>query len=179
MTARRTSLGLVQVYTGDGKGKTTAALGLAFRAMGYGLRVTIVQFLKGEKKPGEVLMAEKLEPQIKFYRFGTGQFIINRTPTVEEIQLAKQGLETARRLMDSGQCDILILDEISHAVNLRLISSEELIAFIEEKPRSVELILTGRNFPDEVLEKADLISNIQSLKHPFNQGIPARRGIEY
>ncbi len=171
--------GLVQIYTGDGKGKTTAALGLALRAMGHGLSVAVVQFLKGEDKPGEVLFAEKIAPSMGFYRFGTGDFIIGRSPSQEEIRLAEQGVGIISKLMSEQTVDLLILDEVSHAVNLGLITVNVVVDLINARPQAMELVLTGRDFPEQILDTADLVSNIQMVKHPFEQGVPARLGIEY
>lgn len=171
--------GLIQVYTGDGKGKTTAALGLAMRAMGYGFKVVVIQFLKGGEEPGEVRFAKRFAPLLEWYRFGTGEFIINRPPTDEEIALANEGLLLAQNMLTEHHCDILILDEISHAINLKLIELTDVLSLMDKKPSSIELVMTGRDFPQEILARANLISEVRMIKHPYNQGIPARMGIDY
>ena len=174
------ALGLVQIYTGPGKGKTTAALGLAIRAIGHGMRVVVIQFLKGKDRPGEVIFAEKFCPSLlRFHRFGTGEFIINRQATPEEVASAKEGMAAAAEIVASGGADILILDEISHAVNLNLVSAQEVNDLLAARRYPMEIILTGRDFPEEILEQANLISEIQEIKHPVGEGISARKGIEY
>lgn len=171
--------GLIEVYTGDGKGKTTAALGLAMRAMGYGLKVVMIQFLKGGDEPGEVRFAKKLGSLLEWHRFGTGEFIINRRPTDKEVALAREGLALAERVFLDNTGDVLILDEISHAINLGLVKTADVLSLIDKKPKRVELVMTGRDFPQEILNRADLVSEVRMIRHPYNDGIPARQGIDY
>lgn len=170
--------GLVQVYTGDGKGKTTAALGLGLRAAGNGLKVLIVQFVKG-RETGELHAVKAFGERFRIKQFGAGRFIIGRPPTADELLQAKEALEYATAEMNAGRADLLILDEISHAVNTGLVNLADLRKLITNRPRTVEIVLTGRNMPRELLELSDLISEIRAVKHPFAAGKPARRGIEY
>jgi len=171
--------GYVQVYTGNGKGKTTAALGLAFRAMGRGLKTYIGQFVKG-RYSGELKSAEMVSPYITIEQYGKGTFIRHVNPPHEEdVQRAHSGLEKARKVMISGEYDIIILDEINTANDLNLISTEAMLEVIKSKPEGVELIFTGRNAPPEVLAAADLVTEMEQVKHYYIQGVPARDGIEH
>ena len=166
---------MIQVYTGDGKGKTTAAFGLALRARGQGLRVEIFQFLKKEAS-GEVKAARELG--IGVYQYGSGSWLIDRAPTEEEKRLAARGLEEAAAAARNG-CQAVTLDEISHAGNLGVLPLPALLGFIEELPAGVELVLTGRAMPEELIARADLVTEMKEVKHPYQKGIKARRGIEY
>jgi cob(I)alamin adenosyltransferase len=182
--------GLVQVYTGEGKGKTTAALGLALRAAGHGMRVVFIQFAKSPNGNGERGAAERLAPEVKLQVFaapewgdadkaptGTPWWLL--PPSEEDREKAQEGLEFARRVLAEGRCDVVVLDEIFAALKYELISLEQLMALIRERPPQVELVLTGRGAPPEVIEVADLVTEMRAVKHPFEQGVPARRGIEY
>lgn len=166
---------MIQVYTGDGKGKTTAAFGQAIRAWGQGMKVAIFQFLKKEPS-GEVKAARELGIGVHLY--GSGSWLINRAPTEEEKRLAGRGLEEAAAAVRNG-CQVVILDEISHAVNLGLLPLSALLEFIEELPAGVELVLTGRAMPEELIARADLVTEMKEVKHPYQKGIAARRGVEY
>jgi len=169
--------GYVQVYTGNGKGKTTAALGLAFRAAGNEFHVFIGQFMKGQKY-GELEAAKRLSPYITIEQFGKPTFVHVDKATEEDIQLAKKGLARSREAMLSGKYDIVILDEINVAIFFKLVTTENVLSFIEEKPTGVELILTGRYAPKELIEKADLVTEMKEIKHYYAQGVQARKGIE-
>ncbi len=171
--------GLVQVYTGDGKGKTTAALGLALRALGHGWRAAFFQFLKGGGRTGEAVAAAKLRPELTFAQYGTGALIIGRPPTPEEIRLAREGLAAARTVLAEGGADLVVLDEIAAAVNLELLSEGEVAAAVKCRAPGVEVVLTGRDMPAGLLALADLVSEIKAVKHPYEQGVGAREGIEY
>ncbi|MDD5038454.1 MAG: cob(I)yrinic acid a,c-diamide adenosyltransferase [Dehalococcoidales bacterium] len=167
--------GLIQIYTGDGKGKTTAALGLAMRAAGRGLKVGFIQFLKG-KTSGEHLFLSRSKV-FKIVRLSnTNSFTAPREQLREE---AQQTLAYAVEQMLSGRFDMLILDEIFIAVHQDLISSSQVLELLEKKPQSVELVLTGRYAPGELVQRADLVTEMRMVKHPFNEGIHARPGIEY
>ena len=170
--------GLVQVYTGDGKGKTTAALGQSLRAIGRGLKVYMAQFVKGQET-GELLSAARLAPHLVIRQFGLGKFIIGREPSQEELVLAHSGWVELREVVDNGQYDIVILDEISHAVRIGLIDLDLVLQMMAKRPRHVELILTGRNMPTAVIEAADLVTEMVAIKHPYDRGIQVRRGIEF
>ena len=174
----RIEKGLVQVYTGDGKGKTSAAFGLALRAIGRGLRVYIIQFIKGGFDYGELYIIDKL-PNLTLKSFGRGKFITAKHPGQEDIKLANDALKLAAKIVQSGENDIVILDEINVAISLNLIDPEEVIRLIQTKPLHVELVLTGRNAPERVIELADLVTEMKEVKHPYKKGQPARIGIEY
>jgi cob(I)alamin adenosyltransferase len=171
-------LGLVQLYTGDGKGKTTAVLGLALRAAGHGLRTYIGQFMKGVHY-GELDGAGLLAPYLTIEQYGQPSFVHVRRATPDDIRLAQEGLERARQAMHSGDYDIVVLDEVCVALHFELLTPAQLLAFIEEKPPQVELILTGRRAPKELVERADLVTEMREVKHPYQRGIEAREGIEY
>lgn len=170
--------GLVQVYTGSGKGKTSAAFGLALRAIGRGLKVYIIQFIKGGFDYGELYVINKL-PNLKLKAFGRGKFIVEKPAGKEDIMLAEEALALAEKVVKSGEYDIVILDEINVALSLRLINLEKVLELIKNKPKHVELVLTGRNAADEIVEAADLVTEMKEIKHPFTKGYQARKGIEY
>ena len=170
--------GLVQVYTGNGKGKTSAAFGLALRATGRGLRVYIIQFIKGGFDYGELYAAKKLTG-LKLKAFGRGKFVSKKRPDKEDVDLAEQALKTAEKAVKSGKYDVVVLDEVNVALNLRLIKVENVLRLIREKPVATELVLTGRKAPEEIIEAADLVTEMVEVKHPYNSGFEARKGIEY
>jgi cob(I)alamin adenosyltransferase len=170
--------GLVQVYTGNGKGKTSAAFGAALRAVGQGLKVYIIQFIKGGFDYGELHSVKHL-PNLKLTAFGRGRFITEATPPKEDLQKAQEGFELARKVVSSGEYDIVVLDEINVAMHLKMISVDEVVKLAENKPKHVELILTGRNAPAQIIEIADLVTEMKEIKHPYAKGIPSRKGIEY
>ena len=155
--------GLVQVYTGNGKGKTSAAFGLALRAIGRGLRVYIIQFIKGGFDYGELYIVNKL-PNLELKAFGRGQFITKKPPEKEDIKLAEEALSLAEKVIRSGEYDVVILDEINVALNLGLIEIDRVQEIIEKKPKHVELILTGRSAPEKLLEIADLVTEMKEIK---------------
>lgn len=170
--------GLVQVYTGDGKGKTSAAFGLALRAIGRGLKVYVVQFIKGGFDYGELYMVDKL-PNFKLKAFGRGRFVMEEPPSKEDVKLSEEALALAEEVVKSGEYDVVILDEINVALNLKLINLDDVLELIKNKPKHVELILTGRYARKEIIEAADLVTEMKKIKHPFNKGYEARKGIEY
>ena len=170
--------GYIQVYTGDGKGKTTAALGLALRAAGYKHKIYIGQFLKGQKY-GELLSAKKLSPYITIEQFGRKGFIhVTKDPDEEDIKRAKRGLKKCLEAMLSRKYRIIILDEINVAVDLNLITEEEVHKFLDKRPEDVEIILTGRYAPPSFLKRADLVTEMKEKKHYYKKGVKAREGIE-
>ena len=169
--------GCVQVYTGNGKGKTTAALGLAFRALGRGLRVCFFQFVKGSGVYGEHLLAEKLAPLMTMIRYGRPGWVNTKNTTADR-QTAQEALEQARQLLVSGDYDLVILDEINVAIAYGLIDVEQALELIRLKPERVELVLTGRNAHEQVIEAADLVTEMRDIKHYYRAGVPARTGIE-
>lgn len=178
MKRQRLRKGLVQVYTGNGKGKTSAAFGSALRAVGRGLKVYVIQFIKGGFDYGELHIVEQL-PNFRIKAFGRGRFVTEMPPEDEDFELAKEALQLAQDVVNSGENDIVILDEINIALSLRLISVEDVISLIRNKPTHVELILTGRNAPPEIVTIADLVTEMKEIKHPYSQGVPPRKGIEY
>jgi cob(I)alamin adenosyltransferase len=170
--------GLVQVYTGNGKGKTTAAFGQALRAVGQGFRVCIIQFMKG-RKYGEFLAAERYLPNLTVRISGLDSFVMRDNPAPLDIELAKQGLALAREAVASGDYEMVILDEINVAVDFKLIPVADVIDLIQTRPPAVDLILTGRYAPPEIIALADTVSEIREIKHHYNAGIKDRAGIEY
>ncbi|RLI18815.1 cob(I)yrinic acid a,c-diamide adenosyltransferase [Candidatus Bathyarchaeota archaeon] len=170
--------GLVQVYTGNGKGKTTAAFGLALRAIGRGLKVYVIQFIKGGFDYGELYIADKL-PNLKLKAFGRGKFVTEKPAEKEDVKLAEEALALAEKVIKSGEYDIVILDEVNVALDLKLIKTEKVVELMKSKPRHVELVLTGRYAPAEIVEIADLVTEMKEIKHPFSKGQQARKGIEY
>lgn len=167
---------MIQVYTGAGKGKTTAAMGLAYRAWGQGLSVGVFQFLKSGETTGELKAARRLG--MPFHQYGSGRWLVDRPPEAEEIELAESGLEAAEEAVQSGT-DVVVLDEISHAVNLGLLSLDRVLAFLQSSPEGTEFVLTGRDMPQAIVDCADLVTEMKEVKHPYRQGVEARQGIEY
>jgi len=170
--------GYIQVYTGNGKGKTTAALGLALRAAGCGLRSYIGQFLKGQAY-GELAAVPKLAPSITIKQFGRKGFVhVTENPDEEDIQRARTGLEKCRRAMLSGRYALVILDEVNVALHFRLLSVKDVLGLLNQKPADVEVILTGRYAPPALLRRADLVTEMKEKKHYYARGVRARTGIE-
>lgn len=178
VAGERLDLGLVQIYTGNGKGKTTAALGQALRATGRGLRVYMAQFIKGQET-GELLAVERLAPDFVIKQFGLGKFIKGRQPSQEELDVAKAGWTEVMQVVTRGEYDLVILDEISHAIRVGLIDLEEVLALLAQRPGHVEMILTGRSMPADLIQVAALVTDMVAVKHPYDQGIPMRKGIEF
>lgn len=174
----QTTRGIVQVYTGDGKGKTTAAFGLAVRAVGHGKRVMIIQFMKGDASYGEIKAVRKYLP-IRLEQTGTPNFVDKYNPAEEDLAEAKRGLELARQAMTGGEYDLIILDEINVAMDFNLLSVESVLELLKQRPAPVDLVLTGRYAPQSIREEADLVSEVMEVKHPYMKGIPAREGIEF
>ncbi|MFZ5864210.1 MAG: cob(I)yrinic acid a,c-diamide adenosyltransferase [Nitrospirota bacterium] len=172
--------GLVLVYTGDGKGKTTAAFGLALRAAGRGFRVHVIQFIKGEMETGEVEMITKALPLITVERVGKG-FTWRRdvVPTFEDhVAAAREGFSRAREAVTGGSYQVVILDELNVALKKKLLPVEDVVALLDARPVSLHLVLTGRGAPPEILDRADLVTEMRCVRHPFSQGIPAQVGID-
>ena len=169
--------GYLHIYTGNGKGKTTAAIGLAVRAIGDGLRVYLIQFMKG-RRYSELNALEKL-PNIIIKQFGRDDFVSKEAPDPIDIDLAQQGLKHARQVLKKGEFDLVILDEINVAVDYNLISLQDVLQLIEQKPKHVELIFTGRYAHQELVKHADLVSEILEIKHPYHQGVKSRKGIDW
>lgn len=185
--------GLVQVYTGNGKGKTTTALGLGFRAAGHGLKVCMVQFLKGAHYLGELESARKVK-NFKIFQFGApcpwskdmekgiircGSCRYCFTIHKEDIEKAKFGLDFAKDATTSGDFDVVILDEMNMAVAKKVVPLQDVLDLIKNKSESVELVLTGRDAPKEIIEVADLVTEMKEIKHPMQKGVEARVGIDF
>ncbi len=170
--------GLIQVYTGDGKGKTTAALGLALRAAGQGLRVCIVQFMKGWPDYGE-LRALAHQPNITLKQFGRVSFVDRANPDPQDVALAQAGWQHGLDALRCGWYDVVILDEVNVALDYGLISLPQVLELLDARPPEVELVLTGRGAHPQVVERADLVTEMRAIKHPYAAGIDGRKGIEY
>ena len=178
--------GFIIVYTGNGKGKTTAALGMAFRALGHGWRVLVIQFFKGDWPVvfGEVELGKRLAPQFEVLQLGKGfvKHMGDAKPFTEHLAAAKDALRTAKERIASGSYDLIVLDEIVYAIDyagVQLVSVEEVLELLDAKPPLLHLILTGRNAPPELIERADLVTEMQEIKHPWQQKVPAQVGIDY
>jgi cob(I)alamin adenosyltransferase len=167
---------LIHVYTGNGKGKTTAALGLAMRAAGHGFRVYMIQFMKGRINYGELETAN-LIPNLTMKQFGRPDFVSKDNPDPEDIRLAHEGFEHAKDIIFSNNYDIVILDEINVAMDFNLISTDEVLALLTRRPATVELILTGRDCPRQIVKIADYVTEMLEIKHPYHEGTLAREGI--
>ena len=168
--------GYIQVYTGDGKGKTTAAIGLALRAAGAGLKVYIGQFIKGMHY-AELDALTRFEDVVTVKQFGSGCFI-HGDPTQEDIDLAQQGLRLMKDVVLAGNHDVVILDEANVAVFFGLFTVQDVLDVIDAKPQHVELVITGRRAPQEIIDRADLVTEMREIKHYYTQGVEARAGIE-
>ncbi|MDD4876166.1 MAG: cob(I)yrinic acid a,c-diamide adenosyltransferase [Dehalococcoidales bacterium] len=170
--------GLVQVFTGDGRGKTTAALGTVIRALGHGLKVCIIYFIKGDSPSGERSILSQL-PNVTVLSYGSGEFIDPANVKPKEKEQAEQALTAAREAMLGGNYNIVVLDEVNLAAAWKLIEVDEIIRLIKDKPQNVELILTGRQADTKIVQNADLVTEMLKIKHSYDKGISARMGIEY
>lgn len=170
--------GLVQVYTGSGKGKTTASLGLAFRASGHGLRVYVLQFMKGSTVYGELEAARRLSPELTIEQVGRDTFVSRSHPDPEDVRFAREGFEKAKGIVLCGDYDLVVLDEINCAVDFGLIPLAALKELIRLKPAHTELVLTGRGAHPDIVDLADLVTEMREIKHYYNSGQHARVGIE-
>ena len=173
--------GLVIVYTGNGKGKTTAALGLALRAIGYEHKVCMLQFIKGSWHYGEMDSSKKLEPNFELIAIGKGfvGILDDNSPREEHEKYAAEALKICREKIFSEKYNVVILDEVNYAINLGLINVEEIIKLIKNKPASLDLVLTGNHAKDEIIKLADLVTEMKEVKHPFKSGIKAKKGIDF
>lgn len=170
--------GMVQVYTGEGKGKTTAALGLALRAAGQKKKVCMIQFMKGKVNYGELRSAKKL-PGFTIKQFGRPTFVDKNNPAPADIKGAREGLAFAAKATNSGKYDIVILDELNVALDFNLVPLDAVVELISSKPEKMELVITGRYARPEIIALADLVSEIKEVKHYYKQGLQARKGIEF
>ena len=173
--------GLTIVYTGKGKGKTTAALGIALRATGYKKKICMIQFIKGSWHYGEMESSKRLEPEFEMVAIGKGfvGIIDDKSPKEDHQKIAKEAIRISNEKIQSGKYDIVILDEINYAVNLNLISLDDVLDLIKSKPENVDLVLTGNYAKEEVIEAADLVTEMKEIKHPFQKGIKAKEGIDF
>ena len=173
--------GLVIVYTGNGKGKTTAALGMALRATGYDHKVCMLQFIKGSWHYGEMDSSKKLEPNFELIAVGKGfvGILDDNSPREEHEKYAAEAVRICREKIFSEKYDVIILDEVNYAITLGLIDVQEIIKIIKEKPSELDLVLTGRDVKEEIVELADLVTEMKEIKHPFKSGIKAKKGIDF
>ena len=178
LSSKSRARGLVQIFTGEGRGKTTAAIGTVLRALGHGLRVYIVAFMKGDYPYGEWEVLSKL-PGVKVARFGLRTFTKPENVKPAEVEQARQALETAREAMLSGSYDLVVLDEINVAVAWKLVELDEVTRLVQDKPPDVELILTGRYAHPKLVQMADLVTECLNIRHPYDKGVKARPGIDY
>ena len=173
--------GLVIVYTGNGKGKTTAALGMALRAVGYNHKICLIQFIKGSWPYGEMESAKRLEPELELIIVGKGfvGIIDDKSPREDHVKIAKEAIQISKEKLLSGNYNIVILDEINYAINLDLIKVNEVIELIKSKPENLNLVLTGNHAKKEIIDIADLVTEMKEIKHPFKSGIKAKKGIDF
>ena len=173
--------GLVIVYTGGGKGKTSAALGLVLRAVGYNHKVCMVQFVKGSWHYGELDSAKRLAPEFELVTAGKGfvGILDDKSPREEHVKAANDTLAISKEKIMSGKFDVVILDEINYAVQLELLKIDDVIDLIKSKPSELDLVLTGNHAAEEVIEIADLVTEMKEIKHPFKSGIKAKKGIDF
>ncbi len=173
--------GLIITYYGNGKGKTTAALGVALRAVGYDLKVCMIQFIKGEWDYGEIYSSNRLKPNFELIIAGKGfvGILDDDHDISEHVVSAKAALDLAKEKIDSLQYDTVILDEINYALKLKLIEEHELISILQAKPSEVNIILTGNYLTDQILNISDLVTEMREVKHPFKKGIRAKKGIDF
>jgi cob(I)alamin adenosyltransferase len=173
--------GLIIVYTGNGKGKTTAALGIVLRAVGHGLKVGMIQFIKGEWYYGELTSSKRLEPEFEMIAAGKGfvGIIDDDHPIEDHLSAAKQALVLAKEKITSGAYDVMVLDEVNYAAKLKLISEQDILEVIAAKPEKTSLVLTGNYMPESVMTVADLVTEMKEIKHPYQKGIKAKKGIDF
>jgi cob(I)alamin adenosyltransferase len=171
-------LGLMQVYTGEGKGKTTAALGMAMRAWGHGMRVCVIQFMKRGEEYGEVEALRRMGG-IELYQFGADHLIFKGKHCKEDMEMAERGLRMAMDVLRSDDFDMVILDEINVAMDFGLITTNEVLGVVRSRVSGVEVVLTGRNAPAEIMAEADLVTIMKMQKHPYESGVMARKGVEF
>ncbi|GAB4331817.1 MAG: cob(I)yrinic acid a,c-diamide adenosyltransferase [Calditrichia bacterium] len=172
--------GLVIVYTGNGKGKTTAALGMALRAVGYDWKILMVQFIKGDWVYGELESYQKLAPNFELYRMGKGfvRILGDKKPIEDHVKAAEEALAFVKENLNK-QYDLIILDEINVALREQLVKIENVLELVKDKPKHLHLVFTGRNAPEELIEAADLVTEMKEIKHPYQKGILAQPGVDY
>jgi cob(I)alamin adenosyltransferase len=169
---------MIYLFTGEGGGKTIAALGLALRSVGHKHKVIVIQFLKGRKDTGEYKAAKRLGPYLKVYQFGTEKMVNLRKPSQKDLALARQGWAFAQKAL-RAKPKLLILDEINLAMAAGMIPEKEVTTFLKRVPKSIDVVLTGRHASTRLYRLADGVSVVRKVKHVFDRGIPARKGLEY
>ena len=170
--------GLLIIHTGNGKGKTTAALGLAFRALGHKLPVCIIQFIKGNWKYGELKSAECFKDLLDFHIVGEG-FTWESEDLEKDKLAAQKGWDLAKSLIQKGRYHLIILDEFTYAMNYNMVHEEDVIEVLRNKPKDLHILITGRDAPESLIKMADLVTEMKEIKHPYNSGIKDQRGIEW
>ncbi|MDD2568024.1 MAG: cob(I)yrinic acid a,c-diamide adenosyltransferase [Clostridia bacterium] len=175
----RLTQGLVQIYTGNGKGKSTAAFGLALRAAGRNMKVVIIQFMKAGGGYGEEDAFKRLAPNVELYSYGSGKWVKKGLASEEDKQIAAKAMAHAETALMASENDIVVLDEINNALYFELVTLDEVKALLAKKLEHIEVVLTGRNAPQALIELADLVTEMREIKHPFHKGINSRAGIEY
>lgn len=176
--ARKECRGRIQVYTGSGKGKTTAALGLAFRALGHGKKVLLIQFMKKGQGLGEIKAAQRF-PEFKILQAGRSGWVRKGQASLQDKRLARKGWKAARKAIKTQKYDLLILDELNVAIDYGLLQLKQIKEVMKNRPKNIEVVITGRYAHPEILEMADLVSEVRARKHYYKKGITARAGIEY
>ncbi len=173
--------GLVIVYTGNGKGKTTAALGMVLRAVGYSKKICMIQFIKGTWHYGEMDSAKRLEPEFEMTAIGGGfvGIIDDKSTKEQHTKIAQEAIRISREKITSNKYDLIILDEINYAINLKLIEPKDVINLIKSKPERLDLVLTGNYARDEIIDLADLVTEMREIKHPYKKGVKAKQGIDF
>jgi cob(I)alamin adenosyltransferase len=173
-----TTKGLISVFTGNGKGKTTAALGLVFRALGHGKRVCFIQFIKGKWKTGESLLADTFSEKLDFHTMGRG-FTRDSTDPEKDRQLAREAWDFAVHAIVGNQYDMIVLDELTYLIRYNMVEENQILSVLSKKPAEMHLVITGRYASEGLLNNADLITEMTAVKHPYTSGLPAQKGFEY
>ncbi len=173
--------GFVIVYTGNGKGKTTAALGMALRAVGYNHKICMIQFIKGSWPYGEMESVKRLQPEIELVIVGKGfvGIIDDKSPREDHEKIAQEAIKISKEKIQSGNYNIVILDEVNYAINLGLVDVNDVLNLIRSKPENLNLVLTGNHAKKEIIDVADLVTEMKEIKHPFKSGIKAKKGIDF
>ncbi|MBN1755761.1 cob(I)yrinic acid a,c-diamide adenosyltransferase [bacterium] len=169
---------MLQIYTGNGRGKTTSALGQALRACGHGLKVIMIQFMKGDINYGEVKIAPMI-PNFELLQFGLPTFVKKGDPSEEDLRLAEEGFQHARKVILGKDYDVVVLDELNVAIDYGLIDLDRVLRLLDDCPEELEIIITGRYASPELVKRADLVSEILDIKHPYQRGVNARQGFDY
>ena len=170
--------GLLMVNTGNGKGKTTAALGLMFRAMGHGFKVCLIQFIKGTWKYGELDSAKRFNDMLDVHVLGKG-FTWKTTDKEVHIEAGRKAWEAAKEVIGSGRYRLVVLDELTYLMKYQMVPEAQVVGFLKDRPEGLHVMVTGRDAPDSLVEEADLVTEMLEVKHPYQQGITAQRGIEF